>query len=151
LRRWDFRLVSSVRGLEAVGEYVDLHIIGRSKVFDLFPRTYKGKKRCVLRQKTRFDKFPRTNANLATYLTSIWSNRAILIVRQYCIIVSALLKSKTSYITAVNIVIIDAHDYLLILIIENTSLSYHHFNIYNHNKSSNHTIRWIIFFTLSRG
>lgn len=29
-----------------------LHIfIGRSKVFDLFPRTYKGKNRCVLRQK----------------------------------------------------------------------------------------------------
>ncbi len=51
LRRWDFRLVSSVRGLEAVGEYVDLHIIGRSKVFDLFPRTYKGKNRCVLWKK----------------------------------------------------------------------------------------------------
>ena len=30
---------------------MDLHIIGRSKVFDLFPRTYKGKNRCVLRQK----------------------------------------------------------------------------------------------------
>lgn len=28
-----------------------LHIIGRSKVFDLFPRTHKGKNRCVLRQK----------------------------------------------------------------------------------------------------
>lgn len=43
---------------------MDLHIIGRSKVFDLFPRTYKGKKRCVLRQKTRFDKFPRTNGSI---------------------------------------------------------------------------------------
>jgi hypothetical protein len=30
---------------------VDLHIIGRSKVFDLFPRTDKGKKRCVLLKK----------------------------------------------------------------------------------------------------
>ena len=34
-----------------VGESVRLHYIGRSKVFDLFPRTYKGKNRCVLRQK----------------------------------------------------------------------------------------------------
>ena len=30
---------------------MDLHIIGRSKVFDLFPRTYKGKNRCALREK----------------------------------------------------------------------------------------------------
>ena len=30
---------------------MDLHIIGRSKVFDLFPRTDKGKNRCVLWQK----------------------------------------------------------------------------------------------------
>jgi len=51
LRRWDFRLVSSERGLEAVGKSVPLHIIGRSKVFDLFPRTDKGKNRCVLSQK----------------------------------------------------------------------------------------------------
>ena len=78
LRRWNFGLVPSERSLEAVGKSVRLHIIGRSNVFDLFPRTYKGKKRCVLRQKTRFDKFPRTNANLATHLTSIWSNRAML-------------------------------------------------------------------------
>ena len=77
LRRWNFGLVPLERSLEAVGKSVCLHIIGRSKVFDLFPRTYKGKKRCVLRQKTRFDKFPRTNANLATHLTSIWSNRAM--------------------------------------------------------------------------
>lgn len=28
-----------------------LHIISRSKVFDLFPRTYKGKNRCVSRRK----------------------------------------------------------------------------------------------------
>lgn len=48
LRRWDFRLVPSERSLEAVGKSVDLHIIGRSKAFDLFPRTYKGKNRCVL-------------------------------------------------------------------------------------------------------
>ena len=51
LRRWDFRLVPSERSLEAVGKSVDLHIIGRSRVFDLFPRTYKGKNRCVSRQK----------------------------------------------------------------------------------------------------
>ena len=51
LRRWDFRLVPSERSLEVVGESVRLHYIGRSKVFDLFPRTYKGKNRCVLRQK----------------------------------------------------------------------------------------------------
>lgn len=51
LRRWDFRLVPSERSLEAVGESVRLHIISRSKAFDLFPRTYRGKNRCVLRQK----------------------------------------------------------------------------------------------------
>lgn len=51
LRRWDFRLVPSERSLEAVGKSVDLHIIGRSMAFDLFPRTYRGKNRCVLRQK----------------------------------------------------------------------------------------------------
>lgn len=51
MRRWDFRLVSSERSLEAVGKSVRLHIIGRSKVFDLFPRTDRGKNRCVLRQK----------------------------------------------------------------------------------------------------
>ena len=51
LRRWDFRLVSSERSLEAVGKSVDLHNIGRSMAFDLFPRTYRGKNRCVLRQK----------------------------------------------------------------------------------------------------
>lgn len=48
LRRWDFRLVPSERSLEAVGKSVDLHIIGGSKGFDLFPRTYKGKNWCVL-------------------------------------------------------------------------------------------------------
>ena len=51
LRRLDFRLVPSERSLEAVGESVRLHIISRSKVFDLFPRTYRGNNRCVLRQK----------------------------------------------------------------------------------------------------
>ena len=52
LRRWDFGLVPSERSLEAVGTSVRLHIfIGRSKVFDLFPRTYKGKNRCVLWKK----------------------------------------------------------------------------------------------------
>ena len=50
LRRWGFRLVPSERGLETVGKSVVLYIIGRSKVFDLFPRTDKGKKRCVLWQ-----------------------------------------------------------------------------------------------------
>ncbi len=51
MRRWDFRLVPSERSLEAVGKSVRLHIIGRSKAFDLFPRTHKGKNRCVLRKK----------------------------------------------------------------------------------------------------
>ena len=51
LRRWDFRLVPSERSLEAVCKSVDLHIIGRSKAFDLFPRTHKGKNRCILREK----------------------------------------------------------------------------------------------------
>ena len=51
MRRWDFRLVPSEQSLEAVGKSVSLHIIGRSKVFDLFPRTDKGKNQCVLRQK----------------------------------------------------------------------------------------------------
>ena len=36
---------------EAVGKSVCLHIISRSKAFDLFPRTHKGKNRCVLRKK----------------------------------------------------------------------------------------------------
>ena len=30
---------------------MDLHIIGRSKAYDLFPRTHKGKNRCILREK----------------------------------------------------------------------------------------------------
>ena len=51
LRRWDFGIVPSERSLEAVGKAVSLYIIGRSKSFDLFPRTGKGKNRCVLRQK----------------------------------------------------------------------------------------------------
>lgn len=51
MRRWDFGLVPSERSLEAVGKSVCLHYIGRSKGFDLFPRTDKGKNRCVLRQK----------------------------------------------------------------------------------------------------
>lgn len=51
LRRWDFRLVLLEQSLEAIGKSVGLHIIGRSKVFDLFPRTDKGKNWCVLRQK----------------------------------------------------------------------------------------------------
>jgi len=51
LRQWDFRLVPPEQSLEAVGKPVRLHIIGRSKHFDLFPRTHKGKNRCVLRQK----------------------------------------------------------------------------------------------------
>ncbi len=51
MRRWDFGLVPSERSLEAVGKSVRLHIIGRSKVFDLFPRTHKGKNRRVLRGK----------------------------------------------------------------------------------------------------
>ena len=51
LRQWHFRLVPSERSLEAVGKSADLRIIGRSKVFDLFPRTHKGKNRCVLWQK----------------------------------------------------------------------------------------------------
>ena len=51
MRRWDFRLVPSECSLEAIGDSVRLYIIGRSKVFDLFPRTDKGKNRCVFRQK----------------------------------------------------------------------------------------------------
>lgn len=51
MRRWDFGLIPSERSLEAVGKSVRLHIISRSKVFDLFPRTDRGENRCVLRQK----------------------------------------------------------------------------------------------------
>lgn len=51
LRRWDFRLLPSARGLEAIGDSVRLYIIGRIKAVDLFPRTDKGKNRCVFRQK----------------------------------------------------------------------------------------------------
>lgn len=51
MRRWDFRLVLSERSLEAVGKSEGLHIISRSKVFDLFPRTDKGKNRGVFRKK----------------------------------------------------------------------------------------------------
>ena len=53
-RRWDFGLVPSERSLETIGKSVRLHIIGRSKVFDLFPRTDKGKNRCVLRKNTHW-------------------------------------------------------------------------------------------------
>ncbi len=48
LRRWDFILVPSERGLEAVSKTVCLHIIGRSKCIDLFPRTHKSKNGCIL-------------------------------------------------------------------------------------------------------
>lgn len=51
MRRWNFRLVLSERSLEVVGKSVRLHIISRSKVFDLFPKTDKGKNRGVLWQK----------------------------------------------------------------------------------------------------
>ena len=51
MRRWDFGLIPSERSLEAVGKSVRLHIISRSKVFDLFPRTYKDKNRCDFGQK----------------------------------------------------------------------------------------------------
>lgn len=51
MRRWDFGLIPSERSLEAVGKSVRLHIISRSKVFDLFPKTNKGKNRGVLWQK----------------------------------------------------------------------------------------------------
>ena len=73
LRRWDFRLVSSERSLEAVGESVRLHIIGRSNVFDLFPRTDKGKNRCVFGEKHALinsRERSRTIANLTTHSTS---------------------------------------------------------------------------------
>lgn len=50
MRRWDFRPIPSEQSLEAVGKSVCLHIISRSKAFDLFPRTDKGKNRCVFRQ-----------------------------------------------------------------------------------------------------
>ena len=45
-RRWDFGHIPSERSLEAVGKSVRLHRIGRSKVFDLFPRTEKDKNQC---------------------------------------------------------------------------------------------------------
>lgn len=51
LNRWNFGHIPSKRSLEAVGKSVSLHIIGKSKVFDLFPRTDKGKNRCVLWKK----------------------------------------------------------------------------------------------------
>ncbi len=50
-RRWDFGLISSEQSLEAVDKSVGLHIIGKSKVFDLFPRTDKSKNRCVFGKK----------------------------------------------------------------------------------------------------
>lgn len=51
MRRWDFGLIPSERSLEAVGKSVRLHIISRSKVFDLFPKTDKEKNWGVLWQK----------------------------------------------------------------------------------------------------
>ena len=74
LKRWDIRLVPSERSLEAVGKYVRLHIISRSKVFDLFLRTYKGKNQCVLRQCLRtpgFNGMSDTFAENALYLRNI--------------------------------------------------------------------------------
>ena len=47
----DFGLIPSERSLEAIGDSVRVYIIDKSKGFDLFPRTHKGKNRCVLRQK----------------------------------------------------------------------------------------------------
>ena len=50
LRRWDFGLVPSERRIEAIGGFAG-SILSRDNHIDLFPRTYKGKNRCVLRQK----------------------------------------------------------------------------------------------------
>ncbi|WP_421777974.1 hypothetical protein [Gardnerella sp. KA00747] len=50
-RRWDFGLISSERSLETKVKSTDLHIMGRNMAFELFPRTYEGKNRCVSEQK----------------------------------------------------------------------------------------------------
>lgn len=73
MRQWDFRLVPPEQSLEAVGKPVGLHIIGRSKHFDLFPRTHKGKNRYVLRQKYALINSRERQPKFDT----IWSNRAI--------------------------------------------------------------------------
>lgn len=51
LRRWDFRLVPSERGLEAVGKSLHLHIISRDNHIDLFPHTSAVEKMAILRSK----------------------------------------------------------------------------------------------------
>lgn len=73
MRQWDFRLVPPEQSLEAVGKPVGLHIIGRSKHFDLFPRTHKGKNRYVLRQKYALINSRERQPKFDT----VWSNRAI--------------------------------------------------------------------------
>lgn len=46
-----FRAYCLRTSLETKAKSTDLHIIGRNMAFELFPRTYKGKNRCVSGQK----------------------------------------------------------------------------------------------------
>ena len=64
LRRWDFRLVPSERGLEAVGKSVHLHIISRDNHIDLFPHTSAVEKNGYFEVKKAIDIFPRTNGSI---------------------------------------------------------------------------------------
>ena len=78
LRRWDFRLVPSERGLEAVGKSVHLHIISRDNHIDLFPHTSAVEKIAILRSKKPLIYSRERTAQSGGLLTSIWSNRAML-------------------------------------------------------------------------
>lgn len=77
LRRWDFRLVPSERGLEAVGKSVHLHIISRDNHIDLFPHTSAVEKMAILRSKKPLIYSRERTAQSGGLLTSIWSNRAM--------------------------------------------------------------------------
>lgn len=76
LRRWDFRLVPSERGLEAVGKSVHLYIISRDNHIDLFPHTSAVEKMAILRSKKPLIYSRERTAQSGGLLTSIWSNRA---------------------------------------------------------------------------
>ncbi len=77
LRRWDFRLVPSERGLETIDKSGWLHIISSAVDVDLFPRTFAVVKMAFLRPKMPLTYFRERTEQFCGYLTSIWSNRAM--------------------------------------------------------------------------
>lgn len=78
LRRWDFGLVPSERRIEAIGGFAGSIFISRDNHIDLFPRTSAVEKMAILKSKIPLIYFRERTARSGGFLTSIWSNRAML-------------------------------------------------------------------------